>query len=413
MWYKIFILEFHDDESYEGIFHTHKKRSRLGSLNCSLCFQFPTWQEWSGRNGRGWMKYATERGCVYWNSNFHQFPLREGKATHHNNKWKQFFIEQGGEPNKRLWINGLNCLSNDSRASRKRSLVWNSTTPGCCYRARSWDCRNMYLQRRCFKLISNMLIFFSCVVLFCLCYNRPTLDEHESSGSDSSSLYCWHASISYLPHLVVPCCVAAIGWQWHSLFCLLLSSTRQTLVDVALDCAKCQAHCYGRLRGSFGVDSQNTYAFRFGCFHNKYMQERNYRVQVALEIWVVFLRKDLSGLESLRETYTEGLDGLKTMSTICLAPIIYLLFFSLCSCQHFSKKRTKREGTRRKSEIIFLHQPLLLCVILTNCLYASLFLWFRFRHPCMQPIELNSGWQTAWSWWWMEQMFVYIFSLNN
>lgn len=31
MWYKIFILEFHHDESYEAIFH---QKSRLDSLNC-------------------------------------------------------------------------------------------------------------------------------------------------------------------------------------------------------------------------------------------------------------------------------------------------------------------------------------------------------------------------------------------
>lgn len=198
-----------------------------------------------------------------------------------------------------------------------------------------------------------------------------------------------------------------------TLFLACFSRALDTLSSMSRSIVQNFAHCYGRLQGSFGVDSQNTYAFLFGCFHNKYMQERNYRVQVALEIWVVFLWKDLSGLESLRETYTEGLDGLKTMSTMCLAPIIYLLFFSLCSCQHFSKKKDKKRETQKKSEIIFLHQPLLLCVILTNCLYASLFLWFRFRQPCMQPIELNSGWQTAWSWWWMEQMFVYIFSLNN
>lgn len=225
-----------------------------------------------------------------------------------------------------------------------------------------------------------MLIF--CVAVVLLCYNRPTRRTWELR-LDSSSLYCWHASVSYLPHLVFFSYVAIVDNGYG------IYSTHSSII---------RKFSIVWFQGSFSVDSRK---HTFGAFMQK---SNSYSPKISI-LW-----KDQE-YENLQK-HTEGLDELKKMSTMCLAPIIYLMFL-VVTVVNISQK-TKKENTEKWNEIIFLHHSLSSVILKSDQLshvFSSPF-YFRFCHACSKFTTSNPKWDRqemtkSSTQWWMEQMFIF------
>lgn len=236
------------------------------------------------------------------------------------------------------------------------------------------------------------------VLLFGLvCYNRPTL-EHESSGSIAAAAVYIVDTRRFLTYRI---------WSPLWSFTMLEYSPLDTLV--ALDCAKLQSIVF---QGSFRVDSQNTQ--KLFLFFRK--REAHFTVFCAKNLnrvqdFVSFERrnKDHGWIERIhsatKKTHTEGLDGFKAMSTMCLAPIIYLpSSFALVNISQ--KKDTRKGGQREKwNEIIFLRQLLVLCFCDSDQLSYpfSSSLISSSVHNTKEPKRADNVEPREW---WMEQMFV-------